>query len=304
MDLAQRNGRKPNLRVRLDTKFSNLKVGCNPDYKVLMDTFSRLYLDPPKLSPDSPRARARVGAYCERLEGGHYTRLIDLLDQELGVQVGFGYRTSNVRQFFVVCSNSEFLDAITFAIQAVNASRDRSTSRDLVAFIERVFREENLPYRIGTDACVHPLVDDAFDRERQSILAALGDPKYLAARQAMQLAFDSLKPDGSGTLQAVLHSFEAIENVFKQAFPEKRLGATELQRQLEPIVKSLYSGRAADAGVRLVAAFREYVNAMHQYRHADNEPEPTPPTMSMSVLLISQCTANLRWLLQMKDKTV
>lgn len=262
-----------------------------------MNIFSRLYLEPPKSALDSSRARARLGAYCSTLHYSASHRSRELIGRELGIKVGSGYKTVSLERFFDGCDLSDFLSSITLVFHAIGGEQDWSRAFEFHSFVDRLLKEENLPYRIDDEGCIHPLVDQIFEKERQSILVALASTEYIAARSAMDRCFDALKADGSGTLEAVRYCFEANENVFKQNFPEKLLGATEIKRHLEPIVQIKYEGRARDAASRLLAAFKEYVNAMHQYRHADGHPEPTPPPIDLAVFLISQGTSNLRWLL-------
>lgn len=262
-----------------------------------MNTFSKLYLAPPPVAVDSPKARSRIGGYCSALHFRAIDAIRETIDQELGIHIVSGSRIPNIRRFFDVCEHPDFLDALTHVVSALQKNEYWQEAHDCRAFISRVLAEQNLPYRLGDDDCIHPLVDSAFERERASILMALSAVSFPAARNSLQLAFDSLKPDGTGTHDAVRHCFDAVENVFKATFPEKLLGAVEIKRWIEPIIAKKYEGRAANAGLRLVAAFKEYVNAMHQYRHADGEPAPTPPPIDLAVLLLSQGTANLRWLL-------
>ena len=149
---------------------------------------------------------------------------------------------------------------------------------------------------------MHPLVDEAFQLERRNLLAGLGDLKLQAALTSLNSAYDALKPNGDGTLLAVRHSFDAVENVFKEKFSVSRLGDAEIKKKLTPLIEATYSGRAKDSAKLLLESFCKYVNAAHIYRHADSEKEPTPPPMALAVLFLTQGGSFLRWLIDFRDE--
>ena len=60
-----------------------------------------------------------------------------------------------------------------------------------------------------------------------------------------------------------------MEGLFGLMFPYVRLTADEIERCLRPIVERAYEGDATaqKTAQRMLAGFREWVEASHNYRH-------------------------------------
>lgn len=131
------------------------------------------------------------------------------------------------------------------------------------------------------------------------IIAGLDQQNMVAARTSLEAAFSALRADNADTLTAVRAAFDAVENVFKTRSGEPRLGSRELEAFLRPIIEKKYSGRARNGASQLLSSFSNFVNAAHQYRHADGEAEPTPPPLELAVVFLSLSADFLRWLLDL-----
>ncbi|RIJ17069.1 hypothetical protein D1227_06845 [Henriciella mobilis] len=222
-----------------------------------------------------------------------------LVERELGVLSPPG----GTEYLFRDAEISVILDCITIATVLIAQKKPYTKEPHLwIKFVERVFEEENLHYRIDEQGIVHPRIDQAFDRERTAIIAVLEAAEFSAAKQSIQEAFNSIKVTGEGSLDAVRKAFDAIENVFKHFYGVSGLASNDVIRKLTPRVESAYEGRSLDSAKRMLKGFAEFVNAAHGFRHADNQKEPTPPPLDFAVLFLSQSVSYLRWLIEVSQK--
>jgi hypothetical protein len=149
---------------------------------------------------------------------------------------------------------------------------------------------------------VHFLIDSEFERTFASAIAGLQAGRYAGARAEFDkvgLALDHIPPDGKGAIRAVFHAAEAL---FCLMFPtETLLGGTTSERLLRAIVDKHLSGddAAHAAAHHVVASFKDWVLAAHNYRHAQGTPEPSDPPLSLALLMISEGAGFIRWLAEL-----
>jgi hypothetical protein len=149
---------------------------------------------------------------------------------------------------------------------------------------------------------VHFLVDEEFDRARQCALAALQTDRYSAVRAEFDVAYRALDVTPPNFKTAVRAVFEANEILFKLMFPRvPRLGENEIKNNLGPRVQKLHQTDPAAhrAANRMVAAFGEWVEGGHNYRHGQPVEEPTPPPVPLALVFMSTGAGFLRWLAEM-----
>lgn len=188
----------------------------------------------------------------------------------------------------------DLLDAITLIFRSLQSTDLTTVRAKFRNDIDRIMREENLSYRLDNAGGVHFYVDEEFERSRYAAISGLDSEKYSAAREAFEDAHRALL--STDMLSAVRRSFDAVENVFKIRYGVPRLGASEIKAKLAPEVALRYNGRVVDAGNRLLAAFAEWTNAAHQFRHAPGVADPSPPPDDIAILMVSQAASHLRWL--------
>jgi hypothetical protein len=72
------------------------------------------------------------------------------------------------------------------------------------------------------------------------------------------------------------------------------------------LVQKLYGEDAVAlrAANKQVAAFKDWVDASHNYRHEAGSEEPVQPPLDLAVLAISNGTAFLRWLIALDQATL
>lgn len=259
--------------------------------------FSLVYLSAAVTRSDSDRMRVRLFAkYNEVLTDP--VKLLNLVHSELGLEPGGASAHWRLKNHFESCDVRDLLDTITLACRAHSAYTTSVNS--WINAARRIFREESIAYRIDDKGGVHPLIDAEFERGRLATIRGLDALGLKSARASMDQAFDAIGNGDEGDLLAIKSTFDAVENVFKQAFGVARLGSKEIMSSLGPLIDKKYSGRARDAANQLCAAFGNFANAAHQYRHADASVEPTPPPPALAVAFVSLGTSFLRLLLDLR----
>jgi hypothetical protein len=106
--------------------------------------------------------------------------------------------------------------------------------------VSRIFTEENLAYRLDSDAIVHPYVDVEFESNRTSALEALRDPMFGEARTDFDAAYRHLR--GREYKQAIRMMFPAVEVAAKVLFPGafSRLMPNEVDKHLKANLSGLW----------------------------------------------------------------
>ncbi|MFC4294098.1 hypothetical protein ACFO0A_03385 [Novosphingobium tardum] len=220
------------------------------------------------------------------------------VEYETGARVPWGGYGHDWEDFFQDAELRDILDAITVIWRLLGpGGRGQTWLRET----GRIFREENLGYRCDEKAGVHFAVDDEFQRNWASTISGLGLPRYGAARaafEAAQASFDMSPPSGR---EAIRHTFDAVENVFRLVLGSKvsRLGSTEIQKSLRPLVLSLHEGTAREGLNKLISAFADWVDGAHPYRHAQGVEAMEVVPLEVAVLFSSLGASILRWLIEL-----
>jgi hypothetical protein len=260
--------------------------------------YSQLYIDQSVPLPDSARARHRLGMLMQAMLSTDEARALGhLLERELGVSAEVSY-AYDFPTFCAKCAIRDFLDTVT--ITRTYLGKQGTAATRWVTEARRIFSEERLAYEIDEKSIVHPAVDNEFQKNRQSTVAGLQLPRYansLAAFERISDELASLPPNGKDAWRAV---FTALEGLFRLMFPSAtQLNAGAVETNLSGLIRKLYSSdptglRAAN---KLLASFKDWVDASHNYRHEPASQEPVQPPIDIAILAISTGTAFLRWLI-------
>jgi hypothetical protein len=138
--------------------------------------FSQVYLEQGAPVRDSVRFRNRIAAHYRQYVYVYEEReqpIRKAIQRETGAKVPF---TSHydVAKFFETAELRDVLDAITLTHQTLDPIH-RGVAKEWKDFIDRVFREENLGYRLDLKCGVHYFIDEEFERNRVSTLTVLDD---------------------------------------------------------------------------------------------------------------------------------
>jgi hypothetical protein len=151
-------------------------------------SFRRLYLRPDSPIPDSPRLRRRLATivpelwfttFEERNELGGWMASAFGIDVDHYESMAGGVFEFEV--FFLKADIHDLIESIT-AIARFFAIRQLGNANAWVALVRGLFAEEHMAYRIDDDGVVHPLVDQAFEAARTSVIGALTGDAFNAAR--------------------------------------------------------------------------------------------------------------------------
>ena len=194
----------------------------------------------------------------------------------------------------------DVLDSVTIVHDYLRAratgeqSAYAGAARRWLLDIARIFEQEHVQYRVEPGGGVQFAIDEAFAQAHATAIAALEAPRYANSVAEFEKGMEALARvpvDGKAGIRGV---FNATESVFHLIAPKApRLGSDEL-KCLGPILQRLYEGDATAlrASTKMLASFRDWVDAVHFYRHERSGEEVLQPPLQVAVYLISCGTAH------------
>ena len=228
--------------------------------------YTHVYVERGAPGPITPTARSRLTGLV--ISFRNLADLASEIEREMGLLVG------NWRLFFTdELSPGLLLDAITIIRRWFVQGGGLTSHLDAVEWVNdvnRIFREENINYHVDKLGGVHPFVDEEFQRNRMSTLAALAGVRYRNVARNYDDAHKYLAtepPQGAKAIRAIFH---ALEGLFRQMFPkEPSLTAGRAAKRLEPLIQKLYANNtpALRAASKLLQSFGGWIDAAHFYRH-------------------------------------
>jgi hypothetical protein len=152
---------------------------------------------------------------------------------------------------------------------------------------------------------VHFAQDAEFSHNISATVASLQSARYkniLAEFSQIQGALDETPPNGK---EAIRKAFTATEGLFRLMYPDApRLGAAEAKSRLSPLLAKTYAAHVADqrAATKMLAAFADWIDAAHFYRHEHGREEIAQPDIGLAINMVSVSAAHLRWLTELDTK--
>lgn len=271
--------------------------------------FSHVYIERGVPQKDSERFRRRLGAFFRERLFGRRDDIAIMLSREIGLVVP--YRTNygyDISRLFLNAELRDVLDSITevwFFLSSDWAIQSQNLAEDWKNFVERVFLEENLGYRLDEECGVHYFVDEEFERNRISALSCLAEVKYAAVRAEFEKAHSKLDLDPAQTKEAVRAIFESLEILSKLIFEDiPRLNSFVVQSKIKPLAQEFYKGdsTAIKAAEKMLDSLCDWIEACHLYRHGQKVEEPNDPPLGLAVELVSTGASYLRWLVELSNK--
>lgn len=267
--------------------------------------FSHVYIDRGEPQKDSERFRKRLGGYIDQHFHDYRKEISRTIKRELGVDVPTpftGYY--DVANFMIKSALRDVLDSITVIWNIL----DEGDASEWLVFVQRVFEEENLGYRVDEQGGVHYFIDEEFERNRVSALSCLTKPRYAAVEASFEDSHSKLDSKPSDTKGSVRSIFEAVEILYKLLIDSKekdRLNSSGVRSNLKPIVGKLYGNdkTALTAAEHLLDGLCDWIDALHMYRHGQKVEEPSNPPMGLAIQMLSSGATYLRWLAEI-DKCV
>jgi len=270
------------------------------------ERFSRLYVHARDLTQDSDRARYRIAAlFRETLFKDHAERLAVYISREVGVPVlgsGHGY-LSRWNQFICKCRTRDFLDTVTLVYRYLFWHVGEEVAHWWRDVVRQIFAEEHLAYQIDDVCGAHPAIDQEFQRNIVSAVAALQSHRYQNVSQLIETVSTHLYADPPNYKQAWRATLSAVEGLFGLMFPYARLTADEIERRLLPVVQGAYEtdSIAQKAARAMLTGFQEWVEASVMYRHQPGVADAPQPPADIAILAISHGASLLRWLADLDE---
>jgi len=242
--------------------------------------------------------RRRIASVISEIPSGYSIGRI--VEQELGIQASWS-TSKSWTDILAGYELADVLDVVTVVYRALREGDKRfggNASRAFLATARRIFVEQNVHYSIDDSGGVHFLADQEFEHSRASAIAALAGPRYansLHAFEAAMKALSNASPDGKGAIRS---TFAAVEGLFRLMFPSApRLTAAEADKLL-PLLQAMNVGDspALGASSKMLASFKDWIDASHFYRHEAGSEDVAQPPISVAILLVSAGASHLRWL--------
>lgn len=263
--------------------------------------FSRTYSKRGELQRDSLRFRDRLGAYCSEHLEGRKAEIVSILHQELGLDVPvvrIGYYS--ITEFFRTSDLRDVLDSITHIWRVLMKGRSPDMAYCWLEFVQRVFEEENLGYRVDGEGRVHHSVDGEIERDRLATLRCLEDPRYAGVAAAFKAALqklDSHPPDTKGTALCMLEAIEILFRLITNSEPKTGLDSSEVRNALEPTAKKIYQDETSrTVAQHLLDGLCNWVKALEIYRDGRKAGQHISPPVGLAHHIISSGSSYLRWL--------
>jgi len=276
----------------------------NTDDLPVGQSFSHLYLERGAPQKDSERFRKRLGAFVnEEIKWEQENAIARYLTRELGVDIpvrGMGFY--DIPAFLNEAQLPDVLDSITLIWIFLNRISP-TIAPSWMNLVERVFKEENLGYKLDPKCGVHYFVDEDFEKNRLSSLSCLTNLRYAAVATAFEDSYNKLDLQPADTKGSVQSIFEALEILYKlivHAEEKTRLNSHGVIKNLKPMVQILYGDdkTACIAAEHLLDGFCDLIEALHIYRHGQKVEEPIDPPIEMAIQIISSGATYLRWLVE------
>jgi hypothetical protein len=268
--------------------------------------FSRVYLERQKPARDSQRFRTRLYGYYSKALSGSGNEVASAIRLELGVEVPYnGYY--DFAKFFFGAQIRDVLDTISLMKLIIERKRGREEAREFLTFVQRVFDEESVGYRVDSQGGVHYVVDEEFERNRVAAVASLTTPKYAAVAASLEQAFSHLDTQDVNTKTAVRDVFEAMETLIKiTTDSNKNLDDKMVKKELGELLRKIpeYTEPSGASTVsKFIESLADWVNAAHPYRHGQKTETLVAPSLPSAVLFLSTGAAYIRWLVDQLGTT-
>lgn len=272
---------------------------------IIGEFFYRNYLRSPLLSSDSERMRFRVATFLRDYFESDAVEVGRDIEKELGFKVVSSGARYYVDWMSVLssCSISDFLDIITLISrkhpQRLKSGRPISIIYNFHEFMTRVFCEQAMAYRIDEKGGIHPFVDVAFSSEFNAVSTLLSQASYGSARSSLEQAESALISSRYDGRAAIRHSFDALENIYKQIFPkETQLKSTGLSENLGPLIvkHTLAKQPETRATTKILESMKDWIDSGHFYRHDSGDTEQQMPTQELAIQYVALAVCFARWI--------
>jgi hypothetical protein len=262
-----------------------IRIGNSLETMMTATPFSRRILPSGPRNVDNQKLRNRVIQYVSGL----------LLVYQNSVRREVSIQTGDHRplvEYLTNCDWMELIDSVAYIANGLEPWPELRT--EWLKFITTAFEQEHVTFKIEADGSPVSVVDEAFSELVEATLDELNDPLFETARQHCVLALKKFKrPDTLG--ESIEQVFKAAENIYRMTSKKDGIGAGVSDYYRGRWVSRL-AGPEKEAVERMSTSLKEWVNAVHPFRHADSSPKPTPPSRETAVWLITCGMSHIRWM--------
>ena len=220
--------------------------------------------------------------------------------KECGIEIGEYKQFYDIEAVVSEADTRDVLDFISIVGRVLVTMRANNEYKNWNNEVSRFFREENLAYRLDNICTVHRFIDEEFDRTTTSAVQSLAAPELAEAAKILKLGLSRLTGTHQDTKGAVTATFEACEILARHLVPDaKNLYNKLCKNQLLNMCLSPTAGQTeikVETGI--FNAMGEWVDAVHNYRHGQTQPEPVAPNEVLAVQLVSMGCSFIRRLAQ------
>jgi hypothetical protein len=282
------------------------------------ELYGRVYAVPTAFVADNERARARIGHY---LENELHAFVGSLLKRDTEIQCGHGpvWSADGILwvRYIAKLELRDFLSLVTLTFTAAwdtytgkrpNSAGGRGTpavkkfAEAWIPFCRAVLAEEGLNYRIDDRGGVHPLVDEAFQLQRQTLLAVLGSERYAGARDHFETAHKHLGEQPPETRQAIWSMFQCVETIF-QLLVAAKFNRGNIENKLPTVVQLANPTDDPESWKKVCDGLADWTDAFHRYRHGQAEERPRVASFALCVYALSTGADHARLLAELDSRT-
>lgn len=274
--------------------------------------FTHIYLVRGEPEKDSAKARFRLAklaeksfpithpSYSSRSQNNPDSLVQEKIENEIGVE----FATHGVRswkRYFEKITVNDMLDTITVLVEGLCIKNEMDM---FIAEAQRILKEENLAYKIDDVGGLHPFIDSAFSTELDSVISFLNDTRHAASAEYVNRIDGFLLQSPQDFMGAIRVVFGACENTFKLMYNVPRLDAKTAENSIGCDQQKIYknNGTLQRSSAKILTSFKQWVDAVHFYRHEQGKEELSQPAEEIAILLISQGLSFVRWLAMLDRK--
>lgn len=258
--------------------------------------FDHLYVERGEAASDSPRMRHRLAQGITEFGEGFQK----YAEAELGIPTPWS-TARNWRYFLSDWQISDVLSVTTLAYRFLDRHSQESRARAWQFLVNRIFEEENVTYRMDKAGGVHHFVDEEFTRNAAATISSLESARYKNVRNEFEASLSSVGKDNKTAIRRTFASAEGLYRLMYTKAP--RLTAAEVD-QLTTKLQKIYLDQPAAVGAttKIVASFKDWIDACHFFRHEPGQEEIAQPPLNLTLLLVSIGAAYIRLLAEI-DKS-
>jgi hypothetical protein len=261
--------------------------------------FSRRYGDQPTPSRDSRTARVRIAKTIHHFvqnENSDVRLFYSAIEMQLGEILSSGPGEYFFKQQIISHGIEKLIDFVEVAFTFTN--------RKIIFrnFINKIFAEEALTYHMNENGEIYFFPDHDFAVQYNVLIRGLDSNEFTFARDKYESCLKLLR-DGNLS-QAIDDAFTSVESVFKVITGADGLKVNMIRDRLSESLGPVNVGNEQNkiALSKVYNSMGQWVDACHNYRHAPGTADPLPPPEELAILLISQASSYLRWLLDIHAK--